>query len=132
MAPSSRVAANGPATPAGESRHWGVCPVPAGWPAARGRRGNRREAAKTLDFSQPVALVLLGILGQLPDSDRPGAIVDQLLEALPSGSYLALCDGTDTSPALNQAIRVYNENSASSYHLRSPEQEAITGIGLKP
>jgi hypothetical protein len=93
-----------------------------------------REAAKTLDFSQPVALVLLGILGQLPDSDGPGAIVDQLLEALPSGSYLALCDGTDTSPALNEAIRVYNENSASSYHLRSPEQIAgfFHGLELVP
>jgi len=43
---------------------------------------------------------------------------------LPSGSYLALCDGTDTSPALNEAIAVYNQNSASSYHLRSPEQIA--------
>jgi hypothetical protein len=81
-------------------------------------------AAKTLDFSQPVGLVLLGILGQLPDSDQPGAVADQLLAALPSGSYLALADGTDTSPALNEAIRIYNENSASSYHLRSPEQIA--------
>jgi S-adenosyl methyltransferase len=81
-----------------------------------------REAAKTLDFSQPVGLILMGILGQLPDSDQPGAIADQLLAALPSGSYLALADGTDTNPALNEAIRVYNENSASSYHLRSPGQ----------
>jgi hypothetical protein len=81
-----------------------------------------REAAKTLDFSRPVGLILMGILGQLPDSDQPGAIADQLLAALPSGSYLAEGDGTDTSPALNEAIRVYNENSASSYHLRSAEQ----------
>ena len=81
-----------------------------------------RDAARTLDFGQPVALMLLGILGQLPGSEGPGAIVDQLLAALPSGSYLALCDGTDTSAALNEAIRIYNQNSASSYHLRSTEQ----------
>jgi hypothetical protein len=93
-----------------------------------------REAAKTLDFSQPVALILMGILGQLPDSDQPGAIVDRLLAALPSGSYLALTDGTDTSPALNEAIRVYNENSASSYHLRSAEQIEgfVHGLDLVP
>jgi hypothetical protein len=60
--------------------------------------------------------------------------VDQLLDALPSGSYLALGDGTDTSPALNEAIRVYNENSASSYLLRSPEQIAgfFHGLELVP
>lgn len=39
---------------------------------------------------------------------------------LPPGSYLALSDGTDTSPELNQAIAAYNQNSANSYHLRSP------------
>ena len=80
------------------------------------------ESARTLDFGQPVALLMLGILGQIPDSARPGLIVDTLMGALPPGSYLALSDGTDTSRALNQAIAAYNQHSASSYHLRSPEQ----------
>jgi hypothetical protein len=88
------------------------------------------EAARTLDFSQPVALIMLGILGQLPDSDKPHALLRRYLDALPSGSSLALCDGTDTSPALNEAIAVYNQNSASSYHLRSPEQIAGFFDGL--
>ena len=54
--------------------------------------------------------------------------------ALPPGSYLALSDGTDTSPALNQAIAAYNQNAASSYHLRSPEQIAsfFDGLTLVP
>jgi hypothetical protein len=89
-----------------------------------------REAAQTLDFSQPIALVMLGILGQIPDSDSPGPIVTRLVDALPAGSYLALSDGTDTSPALNEAIAAYNQNSASSYHLRSPEQIAGFFDGL--
>ena len=57
-----------------------------------------------------------------------------LLDALPPGSYLALSDGTDTSPALNQAIAAYNQNSASSYHLRSPEDIArfFDGLTLAP
>jgi hypothetical protein len=88
------------------------------------------EAARTLDFSQPVALMMLGIMGQLPDSAGPRPIVTTLLDALPPGSYLALSDGTDTSPALNQAIAVYNQNSASSYHLRSPEEIALFFDGL--
>jgi len=58
-----------------------------------------REASRTLDFTQPVALMMLGIMGQIPDSDGPRLIVTRLLDALPPGSYLALSDGTDTSPA---------------------------------
>src|ERR1700751_4987225 len=65
------------------------------------------EAARTLDFGQPVALVMLCIFRQLPESDKPHALLRRYLDALPSGSYLALCDGTDTSPALNEAIAVY-------------------------
>jgi S-adenosyl methyltransferase len=88
------------------------------------------EAARTLDFSQPVALIMLGIMGQLPDSDQPHALVRRFLDALPSGSCLALSDGTDTSPALNEAIAAYNQNSASSYHVRSPERIAAFFDGL--
>ena len=73
-------------------------------------------------------------MGQLPDSAGPRSIVTTLLDALPPGSYLALSDGTDTSPALNQAIAAYNQNSASSYHLRSPEEIArfFDGLTLVP
>jgi S-adenosyl methyltransferase len=93
-----------------------------------------RDAAGTLDFGQPVALMMLGIMGQVDDSDQPGSIVAWLLDALPPGSYLALSDGTDTNPELNQAIAVYNQNSASSYHLRSPNRIAgfFTGLDLVP
>ena len=92
------------------------------------------EAAATLDFSQPVALMMLGILGQIDDSDEPGSIVSRLLAAVAPGSYLALSDGTDTNPEMNQAIAVYNQNSASSYHLRSPQRVAafFDGLDLVP
>ena len=92
------------------------------------------QAARTLDFGQPVAVMMLGILGQIPDSADPGAIVTRLLGPLPAGSYLALSDGTDTSPVLNQAIEACNQSSASSYYLRSPEQIAafFDGLALVP
>jgi O-methyltransferase involved in polyketide biosynthesis len=88
-------------------------------------------AAQTLDFSKPIALTMLGILGQIPDSDEPEAVVARFLDALPPGSYLALSDGTDTNAALNQAISVYNANSASSYHLRGPERIEAFFAGLE-
>ncbi|MFF4905346.1 SAM-dependent methyltransferase [Streptomyces sp. NPDC001260] len=89
-----------------------------------------QEAARTLDFDRPIALTMLGILGQLPDSDDPHALVRRYLDALPSGSYLALADGTDTDEALNRAIAVYNANSTGSYHLRPPERIAAYFDGL--
>ena len=88
-------------------------------------------AAQTLDFSKPIALTMLGILGQIPDSDEPEAVIGRFLDALPPGSYLALSDGTDTNAALNQAISVYNANSASSYHLRGPERIEAFFDGLE-
>ncbi|MDV9178024.1 SAM-dependent methyltransferase [Streptomyces sp. W16] len=97
----------------------------------RDPEGILEAAARTLDFSKPIALTMLGILGQIPDSDEPEAVVARFLDALPPGSYLALTDGTDTNPALNQAISVYNANSASSYYLRSPERVAAFFEGLE-
>ena len=90
------------------------------------------EAANTLDLSQPVALVMLGIMGQLPDSDKPHALLRRYLDAMPPGSCLALCDGTNTSPALNEAVAAYNQNSASSYYLRTAEQVEAFFDGLTP
>jgi S-adenosyl methyltransferase len=47
-------------------------------------------ARRTLDFSQPTALMLLIVLHMIPDADDPYGIVARLLQALPSGSYLVL------------------------------------------
>ena len=43
---------------------------------------------EVLDFSQPIALMLVGILHFLEDKDEPERIIGTLLDALPPGSYL--------------------------------------------
>jgi hypothetical protein len=48
------------------------------------------RAGALLDFSQPVALLLIGILQLIPAEDDPHAIVTRLIEAVPPGSWLAL------------------------------------------
>jgi hypothetical protein len=48
------------------------------------------QAAATLDFSQPVAIVLMAILHLIGDEDDPYGIVGKLTGAVPAGSYLAL------------------------------------------
>jgi S-adenosyl methyltransferase len=91
-----------------------------------------QAASRTLDFGKPVALTLLGTIGQIPDSDDPSSVVARLMDPLPSGSYLALSDGTDTNEALNEAVAAYNASSAGSYHLRAPDHIARFFDGLEP
>jgi hypothetical protein len=93
--------------------------------------GILEEAAHTLDFTRPIGLTMLGIMGQLPDEDKPHALVRELIAALPAGSWLALADGVDTNETLNAAITAYNANSASEYHLRAPERIAAYFDGLE-
>ena len=78
-------------------------------------------AAGLLDFTQPVALMLMGIMGHFTD-DEAYPIVSRLQAGLPSGSYFALYDGANTNAAFNQAQQGYNDSGAVPYHLRSPEQ----------
>jgi hypothetical protein len=49
-----------------------------------------RHAARTLDFSRPVAVMLIAIMHLIVDDDDPYGLVGQLLDAVPAGSYLAL------------------------------------------
>jgi hypothetical protein len=48
------------------------------------------QAAELLDFTRPVAVTLLAILHAMPDSDDPQRVVARLMDAVPSGSYLAI------------------------------------------
>jgi hypothetical protein len=47
-------------------------------------------AARLLDFSRPVAVMLMAILQHLPEEDDPYRVVATLMAAMPPGSYLAL------------------------------------------
>jgi hypothetical protein len=48
------------------------------------------QARQKLDFSQPVAVMLLMLLHMIPDSGQPDQLVGRLMAAVPSGSYLVL------------------------------------------
>jgi hypothetical protein len=88
-------------------------------------------AAKLLDFSRPVALMFMGVLGHISDYDEARSIARTLLDALPSGSYLTLNEGADTSATLNEAQEAYNKSGAVPYVLRNPEQIAGFFEGLE-
>ncbi|GGS73226.1 SAM-dependent methyltransferase [Nonomuraea spiralis] len=89
-------------------------------------------AGKTLDFGRPIALNLSGIMGHVTDDDTALAIVGELMDALPAGSYLALNDGTNVhSQANRDAHDQYNQSGALPYVQRSPEQIARFFDGLE-
>ncbi|MEV4756879.1 SAM-dependent methyltransferase [Micromonospora sp. NPDC049559] len=88
------------------------------------------EAAKTLDFRQPVAVMFMGVLGYEPDLAVVRSIVARMVEAAASGSYLVLWDGTDTSPAVVDGADKLVESGGVPYILRSPAQLAECFEGL--
>jgi O-methyltransferase involved in polyketide biosynthesis len=91
------------------------------------------EASTTLDFSEPVALILSGVLGHVPDTDRARAIVERLLDVLPSGSYLSLNDGTSVvaGDQADDAAEEYAESGAVPYRNRTPDEIASFFDGLQ-
>ncbi|WP_330461554.1 SAM-dependent methyltransferase [Streptomyces sp. NBC_00820] len=89
-------------------------------------------AAGTLDLSRPTALVLSNILGHVPDGDRARAIVTRLMDALPSGSYLSINDGSrGIDPVFEQAQDAYNSSGAAPYILRTVEEMTRFFDGLE-
>ncbi|HEY2998746.1 MAG TPA: SAM-dependent methyltransferase [Acidimicrobiales bacterium] len=91
-----------------------------------------RDAAATLDLSRPTAIVLMAILHFVSDEDDPVGIVARLLDAVPSGSYLALSHGAldiDTERMSELAARL-NERSAERVVWRRREDVARFVAGL--
>ena len=83
-----------------------------------------RGAATTLDLARPVAIMLLGILNFVLDPGEAQAIVAQLLDAIPSGSYLAISHPTtevDAEP-MNQALQFWNAQGSAPMRLRTREE----------
>jgi O-methyltransferase involved in polyketide biosynthesis len=89
-----------------------------------------RAAAQTLDFTKPVGLMTLGILGYVAEYDEARSIVRWLLDAMPSGSYLVMVDGVMRNKEDEEAFRVRNASGGVPYIPRSPEQFAQFFDGL--
>jgi O-methyltransferase involved in polyketide biosynthesis len=92
-------------------------------------------AADTLDFSQPVAIMLLAILHYIPDLDQAQRIVARLVSAVPSGSYLTISHAaSDISPEeMAEMIRRMNEYMGDTTHVgrtRDVVAEFFTGLDL--
>lgn len=91
------------------------------------------ELTRTLDLDQPVALTLVAVLHWLPKECDPYEIVARLLDALPSGSFLALTHATNDfeRKALEQIAEDF-QRTGSTVNTRSKAEiaEFFTGLEL--
>ncbi|CAM02470.1 S-adenosyl methyltransferase [Saccharopolyspora erythraea NRRL 2338] len=88
-------------------------------------------AARLLDYREPVAVMLMGVVGHIADDDELRGIIGELLDAVVPGSYLLVGDGTNLAPEQVSAQDTYNESGTEPYRLRSPEQLASLFDGLE-
>jgi hypothetical protein len=89
-------------------------------------------ARRTLDLSQPVAVLFIAVLHFIPDRDDPYRVVSRLLEAVPPGSYLAIGHAARDIQAevVGPAMDLYNQRSADPISLRTRAEVARFFDGL--
>jgi hypothetical protein len=93
------------------------------------------EAAVTLDFQQPVAILLLGYLNFVPDERDPDGLVARLLAAVPPGSYLAIAHSTaDFNPAMVEGAERLAQFFGGPFVLRDRAEISrfLAGLELVP
>jgi hypothetical protein len=91
------------------------------------------EASQTLDFTQPVAVTMLGVVIFVEDDAEALDIVRQFLDAVPVGSHLVLSH-TVRSPAMpdvDAAVAFWNEHGTPRLTQRTPEQVSRFFGGLE-
>ena len=83
-------------------------------------------AADTLDFSQPVAVMLIAVMHFIGDDAQASAIMQRLMAACVPGSYVALSHAASDIDAAQMAemVRRLNESTAEKTTLR--DRAAVT------
>jgi len=67
-------------------------------------------ARRTLDFSKPVAVILIFVMHFVPDHEHPHDVVRRLLEPLPPGSYLVMGHAArDIAAGMAAGANAYND-----------------------
>ena len=80
-----------------------------------------RQASRTLDFGQPIAIMMLGIVNFIMDTDQAVSIVRRLIDATVPGSYLVISHPTtevDAAP-MTEAVGFWNQQGSAPMTLRT-------------
>jgi SAM-dependent methyltransferase len=102
----------------------------------RDTRAILEQAARMLDFTRPVAVLLLAVLHFIPDADGPAGIVAALASALAPGSYLVISHLTgDLAPGpVTAGVDAYNAAVPTAVIPRTHAQVSALfgGLSLVP
>ena len=90
-------------------------------------------ARETLDFSEPIAVLLIGVLHLISDAEDPAGIIAELMAAVPAGSYLAVTQPASDVNAEQAAAGAqrYNEWVVTKQTRRSREETSAFLDGLE-
>jgi O-methyltransferase involved in polyketide biosynthesis len=88
------------------------------------------RAADILDLSEPVAVLMLGVLGHVHDTDEARSLVAQIRARVPSGSYIAISDAV-LSEERRKAEESIADSGGEHYHAREAADIASFFDGLE-
>jgi hypothetical protein len=85
------------------------------------------EARATLDFRQPVAVMMVDLLNFIEDDAAVRSIMTELIDAVPADSYFAIMHpASDLDPALPEAEKRWNQ--LAPQHVRLRTRADLTGL----
>jgi hypothetical protein len=92
------------------------------------------DARNVLNFSQPIGVMFMGVLGHARTSEDLRRIVSTIMDAVPSGSYLTFWDGTTDSAAYVQLCENYAKTGGVPYVPRPADEirHVFDGLELVP
>jgi hypothetical protein len=97
---------------------------------------NSTETREMLDFTRPVAVLMVAVLHFVPDSDNPRGIIDQYLDAVVPGSYLAISHAslgdTRATPADEAGLKQYRRSVTEALTMRTRDEIIDLFAGVEP
>jgi S-adenosyl methyltransferase len=85
-------------------------------------------AAEVLDFTEPLAIVLMAVLQFVPDEDDPHGLVRRLVAAMPAGSYLAISHPAADIQAAAMASATTRLNELMAQRAKPRSKDEVTAF----
>lgn len=79
-----------------------------------------RQTRELIDWTQPVAILMLAVLHFVPDADQPHDLVAQYVARLPHGGYLALSHA-ELRTGVDEIASLYTAQASSAAQARTPQ-----------
>ncbi|MBF6327782.1 SAM-dependent methyltransferase [Nocardia transvalensis] len=89
------------------------------------------EARNVLNFTKPIGVMFMGVLGHARTYEDLRRIVNTVMAAVPSGSYLVYWDGTTDSPHYVRMCDEYAKSGGVPYYPRTQDELRAVFEGLE-